>query len=119
MADAKPLLLHVEDDQILNELIVGVLGDRCEVEHVESLKAAREYLGDKPGKADMILLDLVLPDGSGLDLVSEIRNRGDAVPIVIFSAHEVTSEILGVNGVMLKGSDPGEIREIIDSHLAG
>lgn len=119
MTEAKPVLLYVEDEQLLQELIDGIVGDRFDVVSVGNLAGAREFLGDEAGKADFILLDLVLPDGSGLDLVSEIRERGDVVPIVIFSAHEVTNAILGVDGVLLKGSDPEQILEVIDSKLAG
>ena len=38
-------------------------------------------------KADLYLLDLRLPDGSGIDLLQSLRQRDDATPVVMISGH--------------------------------
>ncbi|MEO7191573.1 MAG: sigma-54 dependent transcriptional regulator [Vicinamibacterales bacterium] len=43
-----------------------------------------EYRG---GRADLYLLDVRLPDGSGVDLLRAIRQRGDPAPVIMISGH--------------------------------
>jgi two-component system nitrogen regulation response regulator NtrX len=51
----------------------------------ESAAAFHEIYG--PGRADLFLLDVRLPDASGLDLLSTIRRAGDLTPVVMISGH--------------------------------
>lgn len=47
---------------------------------------------------DVVLLDLMLPDGSGLDLLARLRRRGNATPVVIITARDqITDRIAGLN----------------------
>jgi len=47
---------------------------------------------------DLVLLDLNLPDGKGLDFLRRLRKRGDATPIIILTAmDQVSSRIEGLN----------------------
>jgi two-component system nitrogen regulation response regulator NtrX len=39
------------------------------------------------GRADLYLLDVRLPDGSGLDLLREVRQQGDPAPVIMISGH--------------------------------
>jgi two-component system, OmpR family, response regulator len=54
-----------------------------------SLAAAREALGAR--EADLVVLDLGLPDGHGLDLCREIRLAGGGVPILVLTAQSQMS----------------------------
>lgn len=40
------------------------------------------------GAFDVVLLDVMLPDGNGIDLLAERRAAGDTVPVVLLSARE-------------------------------
>ena len=51
----------------------------------ESAAAFHEAYG--PGRADLFLLDVRLPDASGLDLLTAIRRAGDLTPVVMISGH--------------------------------
>lgn len=42
----------------------------------------------RSGAFDLVLLDVMLPDGDGLDLLAEARSAGDATPVVLLSARE-------------------------------
>ena len=47
---------------------------------------------------DLVLLDLGLPDGRGIDLLRELRRKGEAVPVVILSAQDqIASRIEALN----------------------
>lgn len=52
----------------------------------EDVASARATWTD--GAFDLVLLDVMLPDGDGIDLLAERRNGGDAVPVVLLSARE-------------------------------
>ena len=46
----------------------------------------------------LVLLDLALPDGSGLDLLRGLRGRGDKVPVIILTARDrISDRIAGLN----------------------
>ena len=44
----------------------------------------RQLDGERP---DLVLLDLVLPDADGIDLLAELRRRGHAMPVIVMTAH--------------------------------
>lgn len=73
---------------------------------------------------DVLILDLSMKDGGGLAILSGIRERGNAVPAIFLTVAikpEQTIEALrlGVNGIVLKESDPEELLRCIDAVLAG
>jgi DNA-binding response OmpR family regulator len=84
MAERKPAILHVEDDEDVLKVISASLGDDVAVTPARSAAEARRMLREE--RFDLVILDLGLPDGSGADLISVIP-LGTAV--VIFSALEV------------------------------
>jgi DNA-binding NtrC family response regulator len=85
-ADAKPFVLHVDDDRDILEVTRQALTS-VEVRGVESLAEAREALRDR--RPDLVILDLGLPDGHGLDLLPELTDEeGRTIPVVIYSAQD-------------------------------
>jgi PAS domain S-box-containing protein len=85
----KPRILHVEDDADIAEVVRVSLGDRAEVIQADTLAAARERVRHE--KFDLLILDIGLPDGSGLELLPVLRGTPYAsTPVVIFSAQEVS-----------------------------
>jgi DNA-binding NarL/FixJ family response regulator len=79
----------------------------------ETLAEARQ----KPDEAsiDLMLVDLGMPDGSGLDLIREIREKDSATPYIvvttIFDDNEHLRDALrlGANGYLLKDDDKAEL----------
>lgn len=95
-------VLHIEDDPDLQAYVAAIIGDKVDVIVVASLKEAYKAL--KTDKFQLLLLDLTLPDGSGIDLLSELYKYLEHIPpVVIFSAHEVTDTLPNVNKVLVKG----------------
>lgn len=78
-------ILVVEDDPVLSDgLKVGLGLSGWTVDHVGWLNDARAAIAATA--FDMVVLDLMLPDGSGLDLLSEMRARGDTTPVLLLTA---------------------------------
>ena len=101
----KPRLLHVEDESDMNSIVTAALHEEvcktCEVVWAPTLEAARDQLSQS--RFDLVLLDIALPDGSGLQLLSEIESMSEQPRVVIFSAYEVSQEIASrVNATLVK-----------------
>ena len=77
----KPRLLIVEDDRATRVALVALfrrLG--LEVESVETLAEARARLVARP---DFVVLDLMLPDGNGIEVLRHIRSAGLPVRVAV------------------------------------
>ena len=80
-------ILIVEDDQLLNRtLAYNLTSDGYEVISVFNFDSAVRKL--RENEFDVALLDINLPDGSGLDLCEEIRNRGQHTYIIFITAND-------------------------------
>ncbi|HEX4963643.1 MAG TPA: response regulator, partial [Thermoanaerobaculia bacterium] len=86
-------ILHVEDDPDLQRVVAAILAGETEVEPASTLAEARQRLAHGP--FDLVILDLALPDGSGLDLLPLLGGLTPPTPVLIFSAHEVDGEVAG------------------------
>jgi two-component system nitrate/nitrite response regulator NarP len=72
----------------------------------------------------VLVIDIQMPGGSGIHVVSELRERGDARPIVLLTAAIGDEALrkavsLGVSGMVLKTSDPALLIEAIGSVASG
>lgn len=77
-------LLVIEDDRLLGEALCAELrGAGWTLAWARDAWRGRQHLRDD---WDAILLDLGLPDGSGLDLLRELREAGSRVPVVVLTA---------------------------------
>lgn len=92
---AGELVLLVEDDPAIARTIIYTLErDGMIVTHCLLLGDARRQLALK--KPDVLILDVGLPDGSGLDLCREVRSSG-SLPVLMLSAHgEEIDRVLGL-----------------------
>lgn len=84
-------ILLVEDDAVLREVMVRSLCDAGHrVDVAETRDAAAHFWRVQP--FDAVLLDLNLPDGSGLQALREARARGDRTPVLVLTARNRTEE---------------------------
>ena len=87
-------ILIVEDDILLNRTLgYNLASDGYEVTAAYNYKDAVSHL--KAIEFDIALLDINLPDGSGLDLCEEIRGRGQHTYIIFITANDKESDMLG------------------------
>ena len=79
--------LLVEDDRMIGDSLRGAL--RLEGFAVDWVRDAPAALGTLASERfDLVLLDLGLPQGSGLDVLRTARARGDATPVFVLTARD-------------------------------
>ncbi|KAA2213434.1 ATP-binding protein [Teichococcus oryzae] len=80
-------ILHVEDDDDIRRVVAAVMGDEARMVPARNLAEARAALaGD--ARFALVVIDLGLPDGSGLELLPDIRALHPPPPVLIFSASD-------------------------------
>jgi two-component system response regulator HydG len=79
-----PRVLVVDDETGVRESLRMLLQRECEVATAASVDEALAAIRSAP--PDLILLDLVMPGRSGLDLLAELRERGGGPPVVVVTA---------------------------------
>ena len=94
-------ILIVEDDRGLNRGIALALKEEA-VEFLSALTLAQAQEIWKNNAVDMVLLDVNLPDGSGYELLKEIR-RASQIPVLMLTANDL--EIDEVTGFSLGADD--------------
>ena len=108
-------LLLIDDDTRLTDMVGGYLRQNgYEVETAASLAAGRDCL--KHGPPDVLLLDLMLPDGDGLDFTRELRSdaRTRRLPLLILTARgepmdRIVGLELGADDYLPKPFEPREL----------
>lgn len=94
-------ILIVEDDRALNQgLCKALKSDDRRVDSCYDLQSAQQKLCDQT--PSLVLLDLNLPDGNGLDLLRQIRERSASLPVILLTANDTDEDV--VNGLE-KGAD--------------
>ena len=87
----KPRILVVEDEQAISEpLAESLQREGFDPEVAPTLAAAREACDRQI--PDLILLDVMLPGGSGFDLCRELRRREIATPILMLTARDTVDD---------------------------
>lgn len=90
-SDSKPNILYVEDDPDLTQVVSTILQNIAEIDSAKNLHEARHKLVSKT--FDLVILDLSLPDGSGLELLADLHNQTcSSIPAVVFSANTIGME---------------------------
>lgn len=109
---SKIRILHIEDSIDIAMIVAKILESVAQIKRVETLKQARRIMST--GSFDIALIDLVLPDGSGLDLIPELKTRHPDIGVIIHSAHEAFDNIRNVDAVISKmRTSHEEFRKIV------
>ncbi|SDP56545.1 CHASE domain-containing protein [Ectopseudomonas guguanensis] len=102
-----PRVLHVEDDHDLRLVVAEQGRELAEFIPADSLAEARRLLAEQ--SFDLVLLDLGLPDGNGLELVDELQRQRPGLPVAVLSASEVDGrELAGVSATLAKSRNDGQ-----------
>jgi two-component system OmpR family response regulator len=104
--------LLVEDDAILGKAVRDHIAASHSVDWVIRLDAAREHLDS--AAYDLILLDLMLPDGLGVGFLRKLRAAGSVTPVIILTALDQISDRIegldaGADDYMIKPFDLSEL----------
>ena len=119
-APAQTVVLLVEDDpdqKALAELRLTMAG--YQVRSVEGSKALSRFLREKR-RPDLLLLDVMLPDGDGFDILGRLRARPEfaTLPIVLLTVKAELAHIrkgleLGADGYITKPYSKNQLAEVI------
>ncbi|WP_018714022.1 response regulator [Brachymonas chironomi] len=106
-------LLLVEDDPALGEGIrVALKPEGYTVDWVQDGRSALHALTHE--RFDLAILDLGLPDMDGLDVLRRLRERQQAVPVLVLTARDATSDRIqgldaGADDYLIKPFEVGEL----------
>ena len=113
----------VEDDPNLLDHFIEIISGAVDLDlagAAHSVASALELVKLEP---DLFLLDIGLPDGSGLDLIEPLRRANDARMLIVTSFGDretvVAAITAGADGYLLKDSEPAELLDGIRATLDG
>jgi len=85
-------ILLLEDDAALGQgVCLALNGESTAVTHCKNLLQGRRALAAED--FDLLILDINLPDGSGLELLREVR-KNSAIPIILLTANDMETDIV-------------------------
>ena len=101
MASIKKKILIAEDDRALgNGVALALQDEKTEIVLTDTLSAAKTSLA--ANKFDLLILDINLPDGSGLDLLKFVKEK-HGVPVILLTANDLETDV--VNGLEMGADD--------------
>ncbi|WP_211091435.1 response regulator [Pseudothauera rhizosphaerae] len=94
-------VLVVDDNREIWARLISLLGDGPlpDIAYAGRLAEARVLL--REGAPQLVVLEIHLPDGCGLELLHELRHCRPAVPVVVFSNHTELSAYVVAHGASL------------------
>ncbi|MEQ7800804.1 sigma-54 dependent transcriptional regulator [Pedobacter sp. ASV1-7] len=114
-------ILIIEDDSTFSQVLEGFLAKHGHEAHVvNDVKKAFKITDEQ--SFDLLLIDYRLPDGTGLDILSHILEKGQAQPVIIMTSFNdvrtaVKSIQLGAFDYITKPVNPDELLMIIKNAL--
>jgi len=86
-------ILLLEDDAALGQgVCLALNSESANLTHCKNLAQGRQALAE--GEFDLLILDVNLPDGSGLELLREVRKSGPLPPIILLTANDMETDIV-------------------------
>jgi two-component system response regulator PilR (NtrC family) len=110
-------LLIVDDEASLRDFLTIVFEEEgCRVETAATLADAHAAL--QKHEPDLVLCDLMLPDGSGLDLLRDVKAQNPSIAVVMITAHTSTKSAVealkaGAHDYIAKPFDIDELKIIV------
>ncbi|HEY3431710.1 MAG TPA: two-component system response regulator KdpE [Rhodocyclaceae bacterium] len=90
MSDPAPVVIVVEDEPAIRRFIhMALESEGCDVYEADSLKRGLIEAGTR--KPDMVVLDLGLPDGNGVDFIRDLRTWS-GIPVIVLSARTAEAD---------------------------
>jgi len=117
----KEKILVIDDEDFILQLAKDILERSNYDVHVMSNGYEGLRLIDTE-KFDLMLTDIRMPDISGLDLIRNVRNRNNEMPIIVITGHgtldiAIKAIRLGAQGFLLKPFTPEELRSSVSEAL--
>ena len=120
MSEAKPRILVVEDEVEIRRFVSQSL-ERDGFDVYQADTQARGLIEAGTRRPDLLVLDLGLPDGDGLDLIRELRKWSD-IPVLVLSARideadKIAALDAGADDYLIKPFSVGELLARVRAHL--
>ncbi|MFC9361655.1 response regulator [Rhodococcus sp. NPDC057014] len=108
----------VDDHPVFRLGMVALLSTLDGMEVAVQASSVAEALDVVDGDVDVVLMDLELGDGSGVDATRRLVERHPALRVLVVTMHEddeslVASVRAGARGYLVKGADPGEVERAV------
>jgi len=122
MKQAKGRILCVDNDQDTREMISAVLG--CEgYEVIAAQNVADGLRQGVTDNFDVILLDWVFNDGTGIELCKELRNAGTSTTVLFYSGRSDARDIenamsVGAQGFLIKPVESAQLFATLNRFLS-
>ncbi|MBC86091.1 MAG: hypothetical protein CL677_02840 [Bdellovibrionaceae bacterium] len=112
-------VLLVEDSKEVFTMVKQAIGSIVDLHWVESIDTARDKLNED---LSLILLDIELPDGSGVDFCTEVQASFPDLPIFFLTSHDDLSDKVlgfsaGADDYITKPFQPLELKARVESRL--
>ena len=120
MTETLPVMLVIEDEPTIRRFIrMALEGDGCQVFEAETVKRGLIEAGTR--RPDMVVLDLGLPDGDGVDFIRDLRTWSD-IPVIVLSARTTEADKVGAldagaDDYLTKPFGAGELLARVRAHL--
>jgi len=118
-------VMLVDDHEIVRRGLKAVLEERPEIAVIGEAGTVRESIAlAEQLRPDVIVMDLRLPDGSGVEACREIRSRMSGAKVLILTSHAdedalFSAVLAGAAGYVLKDLNPGRLQDAILTVGAG
>jgi DNA-binding NarL/FixJ family response regulator len=123
--NANARLAIVEDRAEFRRILVEALNAYARWRVVAECCSAAQALADIPAvQPDLVLLDVLLPGASGVEIIPQLKAKLPKVPIVMLTVVDSPDQIVraleaGACGYILKGGAPAELVASVEDALAG
>jgi CheY-like chemotaxis protein len=113
-------ILVVDDEAVVRDLTVEILRRSGHEPHgVESARLALDLLARD--SFDLLVSDVVMPEMTGVELLDELRARGDDVPVLLMTGGSQEPErtsnalLVGASGILYKPFSRAELTAAVES----
>lgn len=118
-------IIIVDDHPIFREGLKKIISESHDIIIADEVSTGKELLERLKGnRYDVIILDISLPDMSGLEILGNLQNAKKSPPVLIISMHPEEQYAIralktGASGYLTKGSIPDELMTAIRRVFAG
>lgn len=120
MSEPQPVIVVVEDEPTIRRFVrMSLESADCTVHEADSLKRGLIEIGTR--QPDLVVLDLGLPDGDGVDLIRDLRSWSE-IPVIVLSARSEEADKVqaldaGADDYLSKPFGAAELLARVRAHL--
>lgn len=114
-----------DDHELVRQGIRALIEREADISVVGEAGSGKDTLSNLPGaKPDLLLLDLILPDMNGMEVLEEVKKTLPGLRVIILSMYDNKVHLLeslqrGADGYVIKGSSGFDLLKAIRSVIAG